>query len=141
MMIWEYSFKHKTSGGQWSQKKEDMKPWTSHSVSRLKFKILIYHHVPHFYSYWSLRKWWFENILSNTRHLDDPEVKRKKIWSLELHIACHIWNSKSLSIILFPISNHIDHWANDDLRIFFQMQDIWMTLRSKEGRYGALNFI
>ena len=136
------------------------------------------------------------NILSNTRHLEDPEVKRRKIWSLELYIACHVWNSKSLSIILFPISNHIhhddndnliiffqiqiiwrtlkskdgrgwslefhiawhvwnsksisiilfpishhiDHWGNDDLWIFFQIQDIWRTLKSKEGRYGALNF-
>ena len=34
----------------------------------------------------------------------------------------------------------IYHEGHDDLRIFFQIQDIWRTLKSKEGRYGTLNF-
>ena len=42
-MIWNYSFNYKTYWGPWSQKKEDMKPSTSHSMSRLKFKILFDH--------------------------------------------------------------------------------------------------
>ena len=66
--------------------------------------------------------------------------KERRSWSLEFHIACHVWNSKSISIILFPISHHINHWGNDDLWIFYQKQDIWRTLKSKEGNYGALNF-
>ena len=71
---------------------------------------------------------------------EDHEVKRRKIWSLELHIVCHVWNSKSLSIILFPISNHIHHDDNDNLIIFCQIQFIWRTLMSKEGRCWVLNF-
>ena len=140
-MICEYSIKYKTSGWPWSQKVEDIEPWTLYSVSRLKFIILIYHPIPNFQSHSS---WWlceFDNILSNTRHLDDPEVKRRKIWIPEIYMACHVWNSKSFSILLFPVSNHIYHEDHDDLMFFFQIQDIWRTLKSKEGRLGALKFI
>ena len=62
MMNWQYSFKYKISGWPWSQKKVDMmEPWTSHSISYLKFKILFDHpnmtfyvmfrfpHIPNFY--------------------------------------------------------------------------------------------
>ena len=133
-MILEYSFKYKTSGGTWSKKKEDMEPWTLHSVSRLKFKILFIILFP----------------ISNHIHHDDNDNmiifcqiqhiwRTLKMWSFELHIACHVWNTKSLSIILIPLSNYIDHWGNDDLRAFFQIQDICRALKSKEGRYGALN--
>ena len=74
-------------------------------------------------------------------HLKEPEIKIRKIWSPKLYIACQVWNSHSLSVILFPISNHIPHEGHDELTIFFQIQDIWMTLKSKESRYdGALNF-
>ena len=88
----------------------------------------------HSLSYLSWRSWWFENILSNTRHLEDSEVERRKIWSLELPIACHVWNSKSLYIILFSISNHIHHDDNENLILFCQIQNIWRILKSKEGR-------
>ena len=37
---------YKTSGVLWSRKKEDMEPLISHTVSRLKFKIIIYHPIP-----------------------------------------------------------------------------------------------
>ena len=69
----------------------------------------------------------------------DFRVLHMKMWSLEFHIAWHIWNSKSIYIILFPISNHIHHDYNYNLIIFCQIQKIWRTLKSKEGRYGALN--
>ena len=84
-MIWCYSFKWKTSGGLWSQKKEDLEPWNLYSKSRLKLK--------------------------------------------------------SFSVILFPISNHIHHEGNHEFIVFFQIQDIWRTLKSKEGRFGSLKFI
>ena len=118
-----------------------MKPSTSHSVSRLKFKILFDHPISNSLSYSSLRYWWFEIILSITRHIEDPEVKRRKIWSPQLHIACHVWNLRYILIFLFSIPYHIYNEGHDDLRIFFQIQDIWRTLKSKEGRYGALHFI
>ena len=105
----------------------------------MKFKILFYLPFSHSLSYLSWRSWWFENILSNTRHLDDPKVKRRKMWSPELHIACHI-NLICYLIFLFPIPFHIYHEFHDYLRIFFQIQVIWRTLKSKEGIYGALNF-
>ena len=88
MMIWCYSFKNKTSGGPWDQKKRDL-----------------------------------------------------DLWSPKIYIAFHVWYSKSFSIILFPISNHIHHEGNDDFMLFFTIQDIWMTLKSKEGRFGSLKFI
>ena len=138
MMIWCYSFKYKTSGGPWSQQKEELDPSNLYSMSRLKFKILLYNPFTHFYWYSSWRKWWFHAILSNTRHLEDLEVKRRKIWSPKIYIACHVWNSKSFSIILFPVSNHIHHEGNDDIMLFFEIQYIWRTLKSKEGRFGAL---
>ena len=69
-----------------------------------------------------------------------PWSQKKEALSIEIHIACQVWNLKSLSLILFPISNHIHHDDNDNLIIFFQIQDILRTLKSKEGRYGSLNF-
>ena len=114
---------------------------TNTRMSRLKYKILLYNPIPHFYSYSSGRKWWFDVILSNTKHLVDPEVKSRKIWSPEIYIACHVWNSNSFSKILFPSFNHIHHEGNDDLMLLFQIQDIWRTLKSKEGRIGSLKFI
>ena len=141
MMISCYSFKYKTSGGPWTQKKEDLDPWNLYSMSRFKLKILLYPPIPHFLSYSSCSSWWFDDFLSNTRHLEDPEVKRRKIWSPKIYIACHVWNSKSFSKILFQISNHIHHEGNYDLMLFFQIEDIWRTLKSKEERFGALKFI
>ena len=47
---------------------------------------------------------------------------------------------KCFSIFLFPIPYHIYHEGHDYLRMFFQIQDIWRTLKSKEGRYGVLDF-
>ena len=41
---------------------------------------------------------------------------------------------------MYPISNQIDHDDNDDFIIFCQKQNIWRILKSKEGRYGDLNF-
>ena len=76
-----------------------MKVWTLYSVSRLKFKMLFDHPISHSLTSPSWRLWWIENILSNTRHLEDSEVKRRKIWSPQLHIACHVWNLKSFLII------------------------------------------
>ena len=102
-------------------------------MSRLKFKILFYLPFSHSLSYLSWRSWWFENILSNTRHLEDPKVKRRKMWSPELHIACHVWNWKCLLTFHFSISSHIYHEFHDYLRIFFQIQVISRTLKSKEG--------
>ena len=71
-----------------------MEPWTLHSMSCLKFKILFDLHFSHSLSYLSWRSLWFENILSNTRHREDTEVQKRKMWSSELHIACQVWNLK-----------------------------------------------
>ena len=77
MMIREYSFKYKTSGGPLSQKKEDMEPSTSHSISRLKFKMPFYLLFTHSSSYLIRISWLFENILLNISHLEEPKVKRR----------------------------------------------------------------
>ena len=94
MIIRTYTLKYKSYGGPLSQKKVDMEPWTLHSMSRLKFKILFDLHFSHSLSYLSWRSLWFENILSNTRHREDTEVQKRKMWSSELHIACQVWNLK-----------------------------------------------
>ena len=144
MMIWCYSFKNKTSGGPWDQKKRDLDLWSpkiyiafhvwySKSLSIILFPIS--NHIHH------EGNDDFDVNLINRRHLEDPEVKRRKIWILEIYIACHVWNSKSFFIILFPISNYIHHERNYDLMLFFQIQNIWGTLKSKEGRFGSLKFI
>ena len=115
-------------------------PWTSHSMSHLKFKMPFDLSFLHSFSYLSWILWLFEIILSNISHLEDPKVKRRYILSPELHIACHVWNLICYLIFLFPIPFHIYHEFHDYLRIFFQIQVIWRTLKSKEGIYGALNF-
>ena len=72
MIIWTYTFKFKSYGGPYILKKVYMDPWTSLSMSRLKSKMLFYLTFSHSFSYLSWRSWWFENILSSTRHLEDP---------------------------------------------------------------------
>ena len=74
----------RSSGGPRSPKKEDVELWTSYSISNMKFKMLFYLPFSHSLSYLSWRSGWFQNILSNTRHLEDPEVKEGGYGALNL---------------------------------------------------------
>ena len=138
-MIWEYSFKYKTSGGPWSQKKEDMEPWTSHSMSRLKLKmpfdlLSIPSHTYHeFHDYLRI----FFQIEVIWRTLKSKEGIYGAL-NFTWHVTFEIWNTFWSYFLPFLII--FFHKGNDYLNFYFQIQVLWRTLHSKEGIYGSLNF-
>ena len=140
MIIWEYSFKYKSSGGPWSQKKVYMEPRTSHGMSRLKFEILFDHTFYHSLSYFFIKVMIIWTYTFKFKSYGGPYIQKKVYMDPLTSLSMSRLKSKMLFYLTFPIPYPIYHGGHDDLRIFFQIQDIWRTLKSKEGKYWAVNF-